>query len=284
MLPALEDHSFVSCHSALSRYLQDSGELQRWQLARQMGRLYEQYLVFRPDWILDWERGEAAHWQGALWQRLISEGDTRHWLRWRDPLFEHLHAGSIDKGALPERLSLFALTGLSPAFLELVATVARHTEVHLYHLNFSEGYWAEIVSDRERARLLAVQGEAADAYLDQGNRLLASMGRLGRETLAQLIDMEAIESETYQVPGRSTLLGVIQSDMVELLDSRRIPPPELAADDRSIEVHVCHGPMREVEVLHDRLLDAFERDPSLCLLYTSPSPRDGLLSRMPSSA
>ena len=27
-----------------------------------------------------------------------------------------------------------------------------------------------------------------------------------------------------------------------------------------------------------------ERDIRLCLLYTSPSPRDGLLSRMPSSA
>ena len=27
-----------------------------------------------------------------------------------------------------------------------------------------------------------------------------------------------------------------------------------------------------------------EPQPSLCLLYTSPSPRDGLLSRMPSSA
>ena len=166
VLPALEWEDFVSRHPALSRYLQDSGELQRWQLARQMGLLYEQYLVFRPDWILDWERGQAAHWQGALWQRLISEGDTRHWLKWRDALFERLTGGSIDEGVLPERLSLFALTGLSPAFLEFVATVARHTEVHLYHLNFSEGYWAEIVSDHERARLLAA-GEA-DAYLDQG--------------------------------------------------------------------------------------------------------------------
>ena len=27
-----------------------------------------------------------------------------------------------------------------------------------------------------------------------------------------------------------------------------------------------------------------KRDPKACLLYTSPSPRDGLLSRMPSSA
>ena len=28
----------------------------------------------------------------------------------------------------------------------------------------------------------------------------------------------------------------------------------------------------------------FKIDPTACLLYTSPSPRDGLLSRMPSSA
>ena len=29
---------------------------------------------------------------------------------------------------------------------------------------------------------------------------------------------------------------------------------------------------------------SLHQDPDLCLLYTSPSPRDGLLSRMPSSA
>ena len=32
------------------------------------------------------------------------------------------------------------------------------------------------------------------------------------------------------------------------------------------------------------LLDIFEGMPKGCLLYTSPSPRDGLLTRMPSSA
>ena len=31
-------------------------------------------------------------------------------------------------------------------------------------------------------------------------------------------------------------------------------------------------------------VDAIARQPEACLLYTSPSPRDGLLSRMPSSA
>ena len=34
-------------------------------------------------------------------------------------------------------------------------------------------------------------------------------------------------------------------------------------DDRSLQVHVCHGPMREVEVLHDQLHWLFEQHPDL---------------------
>ena len=41
----------------------------------------------------------------------------------------------------------------------------------------------------------------------------------------------------------------------------------------------------DLELCHFDVDQAFFRaDPKDCLLYTSPSPRDGLLSRMPSSA
>ena len=36
--------------------------------------------------------------------------------------------------------------------------------------------------------------------------------------------------------------------------------------------------------LQDYPIEQYIRDAKICLLYTSPSPRDGLLSRMPSSA
>src|SRR5690606_11017349 len=38
---------------------------------------------------------------------------------------------------------------------------------------------------------------------------------------------------------------------------------KLAPDDRSITVHVCHSPQREVEILHDRLLAMLQDDPTL---------------------
>ena len=46
--------------------------------------------------------------------------------------------------------------------------------------------------------------------------------------------------------------------------------------------------INQIKEAEDKLLsqyeDAFRENTSACLLYTSPSPRDGLLSRMPSSA
>ena len=57
------------------------------------------------------------------------------------------------------------------------------------------------------------------------------------------------------------------------------PATYLANEHVDIVVH------HEGEQTITRLLDLVDADQlSICLLYTSPSPRDGLLSRMPSSA
>ena len=40
----------------------------------------------------------------------------------------------------------------------------------------------------------------------------------------------------------------------------------------------------DVEIAAAQAMEKFKIIPKGCLLYTSPSPRDGLLSRMPSSA
>ena len=47
--------------------------------------------------------------------------------------------------------------------------------------------------------------------------------------------------------------------------------------NRFMEIHVGDIPDDELRIILNKRCD-------VCLLYTSPSPRDGLLSRMPSSA
>ena len=56
--------------------------------------------------------------------------------------------------------------------------------------------------------------------------------------------------------------------------------------NRALEEYVIMGINTNIQ-LHQKIIqtDEFKRGSyNICLLYTSPSPRDGLLSRMPSSA
>jgi len=58
-----------------------------------------------------------------------------------------------------------------------------------------------------------------------------------------------------------TMLTALQQDILDnTVRGRGIkndfaePPLPVAPDDRSVTVHNCHSPLREVEVLHDRLM------------------------------
>ncbi len=87
--------------------------------------------------------------------------------------------------------------------------------------------------------------------------------------------MEAVQEVDafVEIPADS-LLHAIQHDMLELEDHALIgTTPEtlersdnkrqLDPQDRSISLHACHSPQREVEVLHDRLLAMLAEIPNL---------------------
>ena len=65
---------------------------------------------------------------------------------------------------------------------------------------------------------------------------------------------------------------------------KRIPPFALGATDfcaLAMSVNLLQSQLTD---LQSKFAALTTEQPKVCLLYTSPSPRDGLLSRMPSSA
>lgn len=106
---------------------------------------------------------------------------------------------------------------------------------------------------------------SGDLHLEQGNPLLAAMGTQGRHFLSLAYERAADDREAFEDPGETTLLSCIQSDILQLQESANVGsmPAGENPEMPSIQIHSCHSPMREVEVLHDQLLDLFERDPGL---------------------
>ncbi|HLK12799.1 MAG TPA: exodeoxyribonuclease V subunit gamma [Candidatus Binatia bacterium] len=237
-------------------------ERRRFEVARRLADVFDRYLVYRPDWILAWERGEETHWQAALWRRLVAREPGAHRARLSAKLTPAV-AGAVGRVGLPARVALFGIPTLPPAELDAFARLAAHLDVHLFVLNPCREYWGDVVAERDLPRR-AGRRDAAALHLAAGNPLLASFGRLGRDFIDAVQEYAAAEVDTFEEPGTGTLLQCLQSDVLHLRDRRDgADRPVLPPDDDSVQAHACHGPMREVEVLHDRLLALFAADPTL---------------------
>ena len=280
---------------ALVRYLQAEGtvsdakpsptapgERRRYELAERLAQVYDRCLLYRPDWIRAWQRGETPHWQAQLWQQLAAEvAPPAHWVDAIDAYREAEGAvlsatpSRVEESTAPvreqeqlalpiappplrARVSFFGIVVLSPSYLEMLRCATVRMDVHLYLLSPCREFWADTRSARERPT-------AGEAHFDEGNGLLALWGRPARDMQALLADDLGTgrPSERYLDTDASTQLAAVQRDILELRDAADGAEAEAVANDDSLQIHICHSAMREAEVLHDRLLGVFDAHPDI---------------------
>ena len=262
----------------LARYLQgDVRPLKEFQLAQKIAANFDSYLAYRPEWILEWQAGRGQEWQAQLWRALARGHEQTHMPSLAQRLLRQLSRGEADLSALPERIAFFGISSLPPFHFHVIGEVSRHLDVHFFHLDPTDLYWGEIRSAKEQDRALRQRPQEhpspEDLHFEIGNPLLSSMGKAGRDFTRLLLEVDAAsETPLFQSDTDPRhLLAHLQSDIFQLVDGSQPAKFTVAPGDQSIQVHCCHSPMRELEVLHDRLLALFEADPAL-------TPRDILVT------
>ncbi len=301
----LDDDAFTP----LRHYLHDDADKRKlFQLASRVADLYDQYLVYRPQWLTNWENdtlvdglGEAQLWQAPLWKALVAHTKALGQPLWhRANLYQRfidiLEQSETRPEGLPSRVFICGISALPPVYLHALQALGKHIDIYVLFTNPCRYYWGDIQDPAFLARLQARQRRHfreerelplfrdADAapglFNDDGeqnvtNPMLASWGKLGRDYIYLLAGLERYqELEAFVDIEPDNLLHNLQHDVLELKNSaiagrtaqefahsgaKRVLKP----DDRSLTVHVCHSPQREVEILHDRLLAMLEADPTL---------------------
>jgi exodeoxyribonuclease V gamma subunit len=268
LLPgSLDGKAFQS----LRYYLEGGGmNLRCYQLSARIAGVFNQYLLFRPEMIRKWERGEEDHWQAMLWRELAQSMGSPHLAALQEAFFQSLREHTPAWPDMPRRVSVFGVSALPPFHLKILAALASAMEVNLFLMNPSREYWHDIVSDREMTRIAEKTrtyglSEAEDLHLEQGHSLLASLGTLGRDFFQFLNEYPLSENALFEEPGDDNLLRTIQSDILNLRERGRGGEGKklLPNTDTSLLLHSCHSPMREIEILQDRLLSFFAVDPGL---------------------
>jgi len=278
VLPELvkNDDDFKPLRSYLA---DDPTKIKTFQLSQRIANLFEQYVIFRPDIVRKWSFGNNPYkdnphsvWQAKLWHKVVPHTKGFHFadLYWHFLKFTYpeiykeskLQGVDFEELKKVKRIFLFGFSAMAPIFLDLFFGVSQYIDVYLYYLNPCEAEWQYDLSERAKLHQMI---ERADIQFDDkdvaGNSLLTSLGKQGREFFGLLSssneEPETVFNDCYEA---KTLLHKIQRDIQFSVIPEKT---EISPDDRSIQVHSCHTPMREVEVLFENLSAMFQNDPTL---------------------
>ncbi len=236
----------------------------RYAVARRIAALFASYAVQRPQLLVDWLDGRPTDghggtldddltWQPRLWQALVARVGAP------PPHVRHAEAlGRLRAGVpgLPARLSLFGHTRMPVTEIELLAALAEAHDVHVWLPHPSDVMWRAL-----RGETGPVPRREDRSHRRVDHPLLATLGRDVRELQRSLAGTGAVDHHHEGPPPPDTLLGWLQADLAAnaVRPQGRVP----AADDRSLQVHSCHGAARQVDVLREVLLGLLQDDPTL---------------------
>jgi exodeoxyribonuclease V gamma subunit len=234
----------------------------RYAVARRLSGLFASYARQRPQLLVDWESDITGaidsdlQWQPPLWRALVNRVDADPPHVRQAKTLARLHESPTD---LPERLSLFGHTRLPSTEIELLNALAAHHDLHLWLPHPSDALWHKLAGDHG-----PILRRDDTSHRNVGHPLLATLGRDLRELQRSLPSGDTDEYLSESADGREhpdTLLGWLQSDIAAnaVRPDGRTPHD----DDRSVQVHSCHGPARQIDVLREVLLGLLTDDPTL---------------------
>lgn len=246
----------------------------RFALAMQLANLFDQYQIMRPDLLSAWAENQLMlnhpHevWQKDLWRALKLK--THRGELWQQLIkaLEQAPVGSLEK-VLPPGVFVFGVSFMPEMMVQVLNALSRHIPVHIMMLSPTNDFWGDLPGKREAAAIQTF--ELDNPFFDDTpfHPLLINFAQQGAHFQNLLLELETLNTETVSFRAEKTdfekkgetLLGRLQQDIVEGTLPEDTQPIQTL--EKNIEFHRCHTPLRELEVVHERILGLLHEDETL---------------------
>ncbi|QBX39710.1 exodeoxyribonuclease V subunit gamma [Pseudomonas fluorescens] len=239
----------------LQRFLTHDTDLRkRYQLSERLADLFDQYQVYRADWLEDWAEGRhqlrnvrgeikplppVSCWQAELWRALLEDVGEQGMAQSRagvhQRFIECINSLEHAPAGLPSRVIVFGISSLPAQVLEALAGLARFSQVLLCVHNPCRHHWADIVADKDLLRhqyKRQSRKNGMPVVLDpetlhqHAHPLLAAWGKQGRDYINLLDSYD--DPNSYRAAFRDgridlfsenqphNMLNQLQDDILEL--------------------------------------------------------------------
>ncbi|WP_334062514.1 exodeoxyribonuclease V subunit gamma [Alteromonas genovensis] len=220
--------------------------VQRLQLATALADVYEQYLLYRPDWLFAWENNEQVvfddmeSWQSEIW-RILTKEQPLHPARLHKMTIEALSEGQLPTN-LPSRIVVFAINTMAPQLIAFFDALAEHIDIHIFHLNPSVNYWGDAKSDSELAKQLRMEGVNKWMENEQSNSLLGNLGKQGRELFNLLTELDTFEISAFDAPEiDEPEIDALDDALAQFTNSEETSSEEISSEETNFEETILEG-------------------------------------------
>ncbi len=243
-------------------------DLKRIALAEKVADLFDQYQIYRPELIQDWNNADLNDltkddWQKYLWIKanLLTKNEIPDKTRVGKYIIEALKDPAkqqVLKNKIPS-VFLFGLSVTTDFHLQIFHAVGQVIDFSYYLLNPAPGiYWFEDLSEKQAYRLQR-KGLIENTASNLGNNLLTSWGKVTQHTFSMLFKSDDLINNYEEVatiePTTDSLLHKVQHEIAyNLSDAEREHLNAKDINDGSLSIHSCYTPAREVEALYNFLV------------------------------
>jgi exodeoxyribonuclease V gamma subunit len=264
----LGESAFIDLFPSVAEYYtQDTPDkdLKRMSLAERTADLFDQYQIYRPEMIREWnEKGfTGEEWQQYLWVKIkqVSGNSLPDKTVIGQFILDELKLRD-QRALLASRMGtvhLFGLSIITAYHVQLLHELSKFIDVHFHIINPApEVFWFEDRSEKQLARWRMKGNPVLESDV-AGNALLMGWGKVVRDTFGLFFKHDAFINayDTAEViaPEPDNLLHKIQYDIFSNAGSEeRMPilPEDLT--DGSLTLNNCYTVAREVEVLYNYLV------------------------------
>ncbi|UDG79502.1 RecBCD enzyme subunit RecC [Candidatus Ecksteinia adelgidicola] len=240
----------------------------------------------------------SQKWQALLWINFIKNMNKSKHLKWNnfnpyERLIKTLDHTKYCPPSLPSRIFIFEVLSLPPLFLKVFQAMSSHIDVFLILTSPSRYYWnknynndlfnyyfnqhynffhqeKEKILITKKNKIVRVNSNFKNKY--SRNSLLDSWGKLSYDYFSLLSQLKKVKKINYFIKILpSNMLHAVQHDIIELEDysrnsnfkktlKKKTNKRILDLKDHSFSIHICYSIQREIEVLHDQLLNIMTED------------------------
>lgn len=245
----------------LKRYILHDGKRDArkcFKLAGRIAKIFDEYQTYRPEIMADWTRGgntqtdAGTEWEPVFWRMLVKDKEHETHIS----AFQRME-GRIANCAIAHvyrRVFVFAPSMLPPTHLYFFRLLGDWVPLDFYMFNPSNTDWFDRAIDKR----MALHDRPPDdgELLNAENPLLSAYGRGCRDLVAGALDLTGGQIEdSFKESDGLTVLDALQRAIYNCEGAGSKDPRK---QDGSIQLHLCHGKMREVEILRDQLLACFD--------------------------